>query len=463
MSRIWAISRNLIKEFLRRRALVIFYILISSSYTFLFAWWIHNNEGQADEKIQTFLSYSLSLTAVMLSLLTFFFSIATISRDIKRKEIFTVLTKPLSRGKYLAGKFLGMAVLNLVLLVSTTGVILGFAYLLKYTEPQSDYERAKLDELVFVARQGVQPTNLDMPDIKSEVEKKVNDKMAELIRSDPQIYQGNPQAVDAMRFNLTKDYTNELTMRYRTAPTDGTILWHFTGIKPKDHANKSVILRYKQEPYPQPPDDHVVNEWMIGPRNPLDFGGKGLRTDKQIVRTFHELPIPVSEVSEEGELYVLYHNPAINRATIVFPTDNGMQALYVAGGFMGNFIRTVTIIYLHLLFSSCLGLAMGAWLSFPVAVLLVLVVYVLGLCSTFVDSALTWAAGETLRTTMNFILKIFPKYSLYDPVPKIDKGLIVPYGMLLSCLGYMVLIKGGLVSLFGYVVFKFRELARVIA
>ncbi|MCD6388712.1 MAG: hypothetical protein J7L69_04815, partial [Desulfobulbaceae bacterium] len=171
----------------------------------------------------------------------------------------------------------------------------------------------------------------------------------------------------------------------------------------------------------------------------------------------------VSAVSAQGDLYVYYRNrtPQHN-ITVLYPPDTGIEALYVAGSFEGNFIRSILMIYLRLLFLGAFGIAIGAWLSFPVAVLLVLMVYVTGLANEFIGDALVWDAGNTLRTVLTPIVSIFPKFATYDPVPQIEKGRMVSWQLFWECSFFMVLLKGGVIALFGYLVFRFRELARII-
>ena len=101
MGQIWAVARNLIVETLRIRSLVIFVLLVVGILTVGFGFWLHDSSsGLGDQKIQTFLSHSFRFSFNFLSFLTIFISIASISRDIKRREIYTIVTKPISRGRY---------------------------------------------------------------------------------------------------------------------------------------------------------------------------------------------------------------------------------------------------------------------------------------------------------------------------------------------------------------------------
>ncbi|MCJ7674955.1 MAG: hypothetical protein MUO33_07365, partial [Sedimentisphaerales bacterium] len=80
-------------------------------------------EKQASEKIRTaigriqsFISYGLGLVSFLLSVLTNIVSCYTLSYDIKYKQIYTVVTKPIRRFELIIGKVLGVVLLDLLLL-----------------------------------------------------------------------------------------------------------------------------------------------------------------------------------------------------------------------------------------------------------------------------------------------------------------------------------------------------------
>ena len=480
MKTVWAIARNLITEILRMKALVVFIVALTIVYTAVFALWLHDSTGRADQKIQTFLSYSLSCTFALLSLLTIFISIASITRDIKRKEIFTITTKPVSRFCYLLGKLLGIAVFDLMLLIVSAGLIYGLTRLLQNTEPSTDDERNRLNELVLVARQAVKPV---MPVIADEVHNRVEEIIAQKLRDEPQFYKNNPALINEMRHNLTPDIEKQfITAKTAVAP-GGHIIFHFTDVNPVDRENGYVYIRYKADVSRNPEDLSIFGEWVFGPRDPVLFGGQMMRT-KDAIRTVHEFAVPVSAVSDQGDLYVAFRNPTLNKfVSIIFPPDTGIEALYRVGGFEANFIRALIFIYLRLLFLALLGIAMGVWLSFPVGVLVILVVYVLGISSDFISDAMTWEAGEVRAGLVHAVMQLLPNFSAYDPIGLIEKGRLVsgniPQDLFLALKLFidnqpipeslhqnLILFKDFIVvtavAFVGYLIFKFRELARVI-
>jgi len=471
MGQLWAVARNLVIEVLRIRPLILLMVLFFSSITFGFGYWLHTGLGTADHKVQTFISYSMSITAAFLAFLTIFFSIASVTRDIKYKQVFTVTTKPISRMGYLAGKFLGMAVLNLLLLSVVGTLIFGMVRVLAHYEPEQDpdpeWSRDRLEHLVLVARESVYPRQVgyDEDEFKLQVKEEVEKVIA---REKENYYLQEPAEIEKRQEIETKKWTDALTIRARSVMPGDEIVWHFSGLKPIQRENSYVFIRYKQETYPNTPDMTILGNWWYGGQENVLYTGKSFSLREES-RVPHEFRLEVEAVSDEGDLYVAYENDLRNMPSIViFPLPNpsreqiGIEALYLAGGFTGNFLRSLAAIYLRLLFLSILGISLGAWLSYPVAVLTGLVIFFIGMCSNFILVSVRYELGSKVLGPAHILMTILPQLAAYDPIPSIERGRIVNYQMLANCLLLLLLIKGGVISLIGYLVFKFRELARVI-
>ena len=452
MGKVWAIARNLIMEVLRMRPLMIFLVLLIGASTFGFGYWLHVSTGPIDEKVQTFISYSLAFAMVILSFLTIFISIATITRDIKRKEIFTVTTKPISRGQFLLGKLCGMIVLNLVFLGIFGAIIYGISRNLSRFEDASEGQVRRLNELVLTARKSVRPP---FPDFRDQVYAEADEMVAEQIRT-----RGitDPKGVAAIQNRL-----EALTRQKIASVAPGAQkIWHFTGIDPIDRDEGRVYIRYKMDVSVTPTNLYVFGNWIYGPEDPRTVGGRR-HGSRDPVRTVREFPVLATDVSPEGDLFVGFRNPVENSpTTIIFPPESGIEVLFVVGSFEGNFLRSLLMIFLRLIFLSVLGLAVGAWLGLPVALLCVLIVFVLAAASGFIGDAIQFEAGAVQQIVYNGLMALIPKFAEYDPVPHIEKGKLVGWPLLGQCALYMMLCKAGILALFGYMIFRFRELARVI-
>ena len=105
-------------------------------------------------------TYAMILVTLLLSLLTILLATLTITRELEYRQIFLTMSKPVSRGQYLLGKWLGLAVLN-ALLVSVSGVAI-----YTYTRLIADQPAMNLNDVleareeVLTARRSIKP----MPD-----------------------------------------------------------------------------------------------------------------------------------------------------------------------------------------------------------------------------------------------------------------------------------------------------------
>ncbi len=461
---IWAIARNLIREVTRMRALMFVLAILTVSFTFLFAWWLQSSPGRGDQKVQTFLSYSLSGIWATLSLLTVFIGAATVARDINRKEIFTISTKPISRGGYLLGKFLGLALVNLVFLAVVGCIIYGLARNLQRTEGNSEDERGRMKDIVFNARMMVLP-ELDMEGIAAEVKRRVDKEVQQQIDENPD-YKNDRATLDSMRAALAADFSKQEMLKKTAVSSGGHIVWRIKEVKPI-RSEGNIYIRYKQDVSKNPLSLTTTGKWKYGPTKDVLYEGEQVdpvAVESKVIRTVHEFPIPATAVSDTGDLYVSYENPPNlnDGVSIIFHHDTGLQVLYEIDSFEANFVRTLLLMYLRLIFLAILAIALGAWVSFPVAILVVMVIYIFGILSGFIMESLQFDASKTLAYTNVMIMKFIPKLSHYDPIPEFENGRLVSGGMLANCMGFLILFNGGVAALFGYLVFRFRELARVI-
>src|SRR5215813_9382415 len=104
-ARIAAISWNTFREAVRDRVLynlVAFALLMSGAAIFV---------GQISIGIERLVVINLGLTAVSLFgiVIAIFIGIALVSKEIDRRTLYTILSRPVRRWEFIAGKFLGLA------------------------------------------------------------------------------------------------------------------------------------------------------------------------------------------------------------------------------------------------------------------------------------------------------------------------------------------------------------------
>ena len=182
------------------------------------------------------------------------------------------------------------------------------------------------------------------------------------------------------------------------------------------------------------------------------------------IEVIHEFAVPADAIADDGYLAVrFYNNPAYNRTTII-PEE--LEVLYQTGTFTENFIRAVLMILVRLVFLSVLGISLTTWLSFPVAILVCLVVFFAGLTNGFILDAidsLGAAAGMVYAFTIKPLLWLLPQFDGdYNPNDYIVSGRTLRWGFLAMTVTVTLLVKGLLLLLAGMLIFRRREVAKAV-
>ena len=160
MHSIWAVATNTIKQALRMKIAAVFIILLIVLLPVMGV--AMTGDGTLKGRLQTFVSYGLSLTSFLLCLFTIAVSIYSLTSEIKQRQIYTVLTKPVRRFQLLLGKLLGVILLDVVLLVLFSSVIYAITI---YTPRFSNATEAELDQVgdqFYTARNGLIPAEVDV-------------------------------------------------------------------------------------------------------------------------------------------------------------------------------------------------------------------------------------------------------------------------------------------------------------
>jgi len=98
MRSIWAVAINTIKQALRIKVAVVFTILLFVLLPVLGI--TTTGDETLKGRLQTFVSYALSLMSFLLCLLTIVVSIYSVTSDIDQRQIYTVITKPIRRFQF---------------------------------------------------------------------------------------------------------------------------------------------------------------------------------------------------------------------------------------------------------------------------------------------------------------------------------------------------------------------------
>lgn len=441
-------------------------------------------------RVQTFLTWSLMIVGVLLSLLTIFLGIITVTREVEQRQIFLTMTKPVSRGGYLFGKWLGIAAINLVLVAVSGAGIYTFTRIL---EDQGGRDDGSVREQVLVARQtiGPRPAGVDLSEVYRE-------RLARLRAAEPGTYGQPSDPESAVSPALRTQIQNQILNQLHVVPPRGSRAFRFTGMN-QENLGDAVQLRLRPRPASPSPDGTV---YLFLTLNGYEHPSNPIRLAEG---EYHVIDLPAELVRRgAGELVLQIDNPGrphpadpqalFPQPSITFDVANGMQLLYRVGGFEGNYVRGLVMMWVRLSFLAMLGIAAGAYLSFPIACLLAMLVYFAAVGSGFIGESLDgyasypadtaagwdWLAGWFAQLNAKFregdyafVLRMFikligsafmavvPAFGTYNPTPLVADGRWVSPRLLAEAAAWVGVVWTGAIALVAWLVWRRRELARV--
>jgi len=450
MRSIWAIATNTIKQALRMKVAAVFLILLLVLLPVMGL--SATGDGTLKGRLQTFVSYGLSLTSLLLCLLTIIISIYTVTSDIEQRQIYTVITKPIRRFEFLLGKLLGVILLDVILLSLFAAII----YTITIYTPEflntTEAERIQANNEFFTARAA-----LTVPAV--DVSREVEDTYRKLERS-------NELPDNISREEIIARLTMQKQLAKRAADVGQVLVWEFKNVEP---LAQSMFIKFKYDVAVNPPDMQVYGRWFAGDYQYIRYGTESKtpiydRIHKHSVRDFHEIEIPADVVPEHGRLAVAFLNAPLNNTVIFFPPD-GIEVLYKADTFTGNFVRAVLLILFRLIFLACLGILASTFLSFPVAILLCLVLFSTASISGFVIESFSFLSENIsviYSYTIKWIIQLLPQFDKFNPTKFLVSAQLLSWSLLARCAAVMVCIKAFLLLIFALLIFSYREIAKII-
>jgi hypothetical protein len=454
MHSIWAVAINTIKQALRMKVAVVFTILL---FVLLPALGITTTGDETLKgRLQTFVSYALSLTSFLLCILTIIVSIYSLTSDIEQRQIYTVITKPIHRFQFIIGKLLGVIILNIILLVLFSAIIYTITIYTPKLIKASEDELIEANNEFFTAR-----ASLTVPEV--DVTQEVMDKYTELDRR-------GELPDDISRDEIIDQLTKQAQLAKRAAGVGGILLCEFNNVKP---LSDSLFIRFKYDVSVTPPDSQVWGRWYVGDYQFFKYGTDSKtpiydEMHKNSVRDFHEIEIPAQVVPEHGHLAVAFRNDPLNSnvpnsVTIIFPPD-GLEVLYKADSFTSNFIRASLLVLCRLIFLACLGVLAASFLSFPVAILFCFVIFFTASFSGFVIESFSFLSeniGAVYSYSLKWLIQLMPQFDRFNPTKFLVPGRLISWSLLAKCALFMVCIKAFLIMVFSLIIFSYREIAKI--
>jgi ABC-type transport system involved in multi-copper enzyme maturation permease subunit len=473
-----AVAHTLIRESIRLRISLAFIVLMLVTLP-LIPLWI-DSEEPVRYQLQNFLSDSMSLVYTLAACMTLVLACATVSFEVRDRQIWHLITKPMGRLEYMLGKWVGLVSLNLILLIIGGISIFSFTQYLG-TRADDPQQAIEVHDEVLTARVGVLPTfdRLTEDEVREKATTEYDGDA--ILRSE--VDAGERTYADTIRAIVRRLRKEHLDTQRMVSPggfTEGkefdARVFEFHGLGPAKEGGQNLTLRY---------------QFHIGRSEPTDrypilfrFPSSGEQVSQDFVpEQWHRLLVPAGLIDEDGILRIQILNGGFsfspsdaterffaNGATLFFdPTD--LEVLWQAASFEANFARAMVVNWTKLAFLAMLGVSTATFLSFPIAVLLSFAVFIGGSMTSFIANSVMLFRPDAdailpiqivqigvawIASSVAFLLEPFGRAS---PNTMVIEGRLVAWSGVLRDLLVIGLLWSGLVLSVGWAIFRRRELA----
>jgi len=432
-------------------------------------------------RIQFLISWTLGAGSLFLGLLAACLACGSVCGDIASGRIQMTLAKPVHRWEYLLGKWLGIVLhgLLLVLLVGVGGYTL--VRMLASSPPADDADRDAITSQVLVARRSVNPAPADPAAYDAAIEAAIS----QLQTDDPDGFRADSAT---SRDRIRRDYDRQ----WHTVTPDMVSTFVFPGV------GGTTDVQLQMEPRVTNVDVDLADVrfalWLND--RPWPLAGGEPREQTLPSRARHVFDLPADIATSEADLRVRIANrnsvpPGETRPTsITFQPGNGLLVFVRTGSFEANLVRCLLIIWLKLAFVAAVGVAAGAVFEFPAAILATLVICGTAAGSDFFRDALgaynvvgetawgraveriSYAMGslqegqayEAFRMLLGFVtdgvLWLLPSFGSDGSIPRLATGIEIPTAVVVTRALLFGVLYPLLAGTIGWLVLDRRDLVR---
>ena len=408
-------------------------------------------------RLQLAVSYGLGLPAILIGVATLVFTTSSLSREIDRRTIHLVTTKPIRPCMVLAGKLCGVLLVDIALLLSVVLVFLLNVWSIQRGDHTPE-QRQLVNDRFFVCRTGTFPELLDVdePLLKELIERRLTERRPGELTSIEEI------TARARRTQQTRI----------VAPGEEEVLT-FTGLSPSEDPDERVQLRLRLFLSPPMEKVDVDTRWTF-----VDASGPGTSVGESLVHrlrvtqsVLHLMEAPASLVSRNGRLTVRLRNSDTEGARVnlvVYPES--VEVLHVYGSLGASLARAMVLLLGQFAFLAALGLLCSALFTLPTANLLGFFIFIIGTLSGYLGESLEMIhfrpgsqsfveqLGALLVRAGEGLLWVLPDLAGESPLPRLIDGRAIEVSAMFSSIAWTIGVRAGLIFLLASWFWGRREL-----
>ncbi len=475
-----AVARNVVDEGSRKR--VATFVFVSSIVFIAVVAWGLDPRDPLLFRIRNLLTYGIGGVVTLGMIMTMVLGCGSVASEFEEKQIYSALTKPVGRTPFLIGKWLGVLLLD--------GVLLFGAGIHLYAWVELQVRTCEDESEVARARAQVLSPYLDIPS-NDATDPETRRRFEEYL---PEYATRNSRRREVLGAEAFLDFawSRFLDERRRISPDQGRT-YCFENVRPGPAA-----LHLCARMYPPPLGDQIEVIVQIG--DSLAAVDKA-KEELELLGVGKTTVIALEEGSEPRSVFVrIQFRDKESESPIDFTELHALEVVQPATNFANNLARTLLIYLVKFGFVAAMAVFAASFLSFPVATLTVALITIVASASDYLITS-SMEPGGTLykdsrgRLTQSghshggshshshsheqpatdpidavldsierfglVIAQALRKYGEVTPTTSLVDGRVVTVAVVGQSILWIGLVWTGSVGVVALVVFRRRELARV--
>lgn len=444
--------------------------------------------GKIDDLIRVSLLYSLWSVSIVLTLSSLWLGCYVMSHDIDSYQIHMVVSKPIPRWSIWLGKWVGINLINVVLLLLAGLVVYGIV-MLRYSEAgeaerfadrevarqNAEAERARIRSQILVGRRVFMP---ELPDPERVAEAAINQRLQELAQEGRQF---SDTEIAALRDEVRRDIStrpievlpaqlNEAGMPQTTATA---YTWTFRDL-PTDLNEAQLILRFR--PYLDKiasEDQRESRMWwaVLDPARVESAGESGSfvavtpNPGSYFTGEFHEHYLPSGVIAPDGTVKIQVLNTDTQGGKHYFQISDGPQLLIPVCSFEENYLRAMLVMTIQLLLLSGLACAFGGCLTMPTAIFMVVSYLLFGSLSMILTDTsffISTAWDKIGNILARCLLTVVIPLQNFDVTDMLSGGELIEFSFIGKLFFEYFLLRGVPLFLLGIWLYRRREMGSAV-
>ena len=430
-------------------------------------------DGTPRGDVQLFLQYCLGFAGFILCVSSVWLACSEVSSDVETAQLHMIAVKPVRRVVILLGKYTGVVLIHLALLLIAAAVIYIFLSVRLNSSKFTEEDRALLDAQVLTARAVYSP---DRPDFNALAQQELDRRIAAARERGQNVEQYQD---DQRRREEFYEIRRELIATRGLIEENDAVFWQFSGL-PDDLDDEDIVfLRYTVyvNRYYTQDQNAVRGQWLftVHYARPDDNGGEtvvsdlaALPEDDVLTSTRNEMPVPIrtSFFIRDGRAELGFLNKDTKTAELNFEEGKGPFLLVREAGFFSNYCRTILVLALGIMAITLLAASVAACLSLPIAIFFTAAYMLTGGLANYVVTSIPDAIDYQAEYTGTFGYQ-FGRLMLTMIVPlqdffvsgRLASGELVSFGFIGGLFAMDVIVRTVPVFLIGAWIYTRRELA----